>query len=178
MHADELPSVECAPCPRSFRSQRPVVFRECVSTDAAAVMCLIEEASKHGNVMWMLGGIPEPHPSRGASHLIHAVHEQRLIAETRIDGQDSTVGIARYRIDLNHRHCECRVLIRADWRQHGLGEMLMGVLIAKARKAGIRRLVTIANAQDTAMNALTRELGMRSHRLSSRPDDLLHALDL
>ena len=141
-------------------------------------MCLIEEASKHGSVLWMSGGIPEPHPSPGASHLIHAVHEQRLIAETRIDGQDSTIGIARYRLDLNQQHCECRVLVGADWRQHGLGEMLMGLLIAKARKAGIKRLVTIASAQDTSMDALTRELGMRSHRLSSRPHDLLHTLDL
>lgn len=180
MQAAAFTPTDSATWSGSVRDLRHVVFRDGTDADAAAIRSVIEEAGQQREVLWMLGGIPSrwPHRDGDTAGTADTAQTPSLIAETRIDGRDVAVGIARFRIVADRRRCECCLLVKPDWRRQGLEEMLMALLIAKARSAGLRRLVAFADAEDDAVNRLSHGLGMRTHRLGSRPDDLLHTLDL
>jgi acetyltransferase len=67
------------------------------------------------------------------------------------------VALAQYARDA--ADAELAVVVAEQWRGQGLGEALVAMLIADARRCGIRTLGALALSGNRAMRALARKLG-------------------
>lgn len=100
------------------------------------------------------------------------------VALAHVDGELREVGISRYAACTDPGECECAVTIDDQWQHRGLGSLLLGHLIDKARANGFKTLYSIDAAANTAMRELARELGFSTSR---DPDDscqVIHRLSL
>lgn len=82
-------------------------------------------------------------------------------------GNEQEVGIARYASD-EFDHLESAVTVSDDWQNHGLGQILMRILIDFARHKGKELIYSVDPIENTRMRALAMELGMNVQR---EPDD-------
>ncbi|MNJ07410.1 Acetyltransferase Pat [compost metagenome] len=107
-------------------------------------------------------------------------HRQHMayVALAHVDGELQEVGISRYAACPDAGECECAVTVDDQWQHRGLGSLLLGHLIDKARANGYTALYSIDSAANTAMYELARELGFTTSR---DPDDncqVIHRLSL
>ena len=101
-----------------------------------------------------------------------------LVALAHDDGELREVGISRYGATGEDRQCECAVAVADDWRQRGLGALLMRHLIGQARQNGFRQMISIDAIDNEPMSELANYLGFRSHHDMRDPTQVSHVLDL
>lgn len=82
-----------------------------------------------------------------------------FIATTGTDERPTQVGVARFAADEGSNDAEIALTITDDWKQKGLGKILLKRLIDYAEFVGIRRLYSIELAGNTDITNLARECG-------------------
>ncbi|MBO0756693.1 MAG: GNAT family N-acetyltransferase, partial [Bradyrhizobiaceae bacterium] len=80
------------------------------------------------------------------------------------------LGVVRLHADANYESGEYAILVRSDLKGHGLGWMLMQLIIEYARAEGIRRIQGQVLRANTMMLAMCRELGFRIETDPDEPD--------
>ena len=101
-----------------------------------------------------------------------------LVALAHDDGELREVGISRYSATAQDKQCECAVTIADDWRDRGLGTLLMQHLITQARKSGFQQMISLDAADNDPMRDLASHLGFQSHHDSQDSTQVIHTLDL
>ena len=106
---------------------------------------------------------------------IDDTREMALVALDDASGDETIVGIARYVAETEKQgeSGEFAIVIADAWQGSGLGRALMDLLIAGARRHGLRRLVGSILAVNTPMRALATTLGFAMH---VDPDDATHLI--
>lgn len=114
-----------------------------------------------------------PHELGARLTQIDYVREMALIAQ-RMDS-DEVLGVARYAMEPDGRQAEFAVLVRSDWKGHGVGWLLMEKLVEVARRRGIGVLSGLVLRANTKMLEFCRSLGFT---ITGNPEDpaTVHAL--
>jgi acetyltransferase len=84
------------------------------------------------------------------------------------DGSEEMLGVARFFADPDYEKGEYAVLVRSDWKGHGLGWALMRKLIRYAKSEGLKTLHGAVLRENTGMLSMCRELGFSCQ---GDPDD-------
>jgi acetyltransferase len=92
-----------------------------------------------------------------------------LLAVVKEDGADRVVGVARYALLVDGDDCEFAIVVADDWRDRGLGRLLMTLLIDTAQARGLKRIVGDVLAINGPMLSFVKELGFR---VAPSSDDL------
>jgi acetyltransferase len=69
------------------------------------------------------------------------------------------IGAVRLHVDAAHETGEYAILVRSDWKGHGLGWELMQLIIAWAKAAGLQSIQGQVLRENTTMITMCRELG-------------------
>ena len=120
-------------------------------------------------------------PSEGLIRSLTEIDYRRdmaFVALVHRDGEKREIGVARYSASADGKHCECAVTVGDEWRNRGLGTLLMQHLIEVARSRGIRSLTSIDEADNTGMRDLAEFLGFRRKRDPDDPTLVIHTLML
>lgn len=88
-------------------------------------------------------------------------HDMGLLGLVEVNGQQTLVGLARFRGDPQRTRCDCTVAVDPLWRERGVGSILMHHLIGIARMRGIRKMFAVDAFRDAGAHALARRLGFR-----------------
>ena len=101
---------------------------------------------------------------RGLSHelaarLSHIDHDRDVALLAFAEGAEEVLGVARLSADRDNRAAEFAIVVRTDWKGHGLGHLLMVRIIQRARQRGIDELVGEVLPENAAMLQLCREFG-------------------
>lgn len=75
------------------------------------------------------------------------------------DGTPETLAVVRAVSDADNIDAEFAVIVRTDWHQRGLGQVLMERIIAYCRRRGTQRLVGQVMAANVPMQALAKRFG-------------------
>src|SRR3546814_16902346 len=67
------------------------------------------------------------------------------------DGQSETLGVVRAITDPDNIRAEFAVLVRSDFKGHGLGEILMHKIIGYCRQRGTREIIGDILRENQAM---------------------------
>lgn len=86
-----------------------------------------------------------------------------FIATTAEAGEEREIGVVRYAAEANTDLREMAITVADDWQKKGLGRLLAQQLIGFARERGIKKLYSIALADNSDMRALADYLGMSAH---------------
>lgn len=87
------------------------------------------------------------------------------------DGRSETLGVVRAITDPDNMKAEFAILVRSDFKGHGLGEALMRKIIAYCRQRGTREIVGDILRENQAMRTLAAELGFKA--VSSPNSDVI-----
>jgi acetyltransferase len=96
-----------------------------------------------------------------------------LLAATDAAGKEEIVAVARLKKSADGRQCEFAIVVSDAWQRQGVGERLLGRLLAVAKLAGIRQVTGVTLATNAALKALCRKLGFT---VRPDPDDATVAL--
>jgi len=101
---------------------------------------------------------------RGLSHelaarLSHIDYDRDAAVLALAEGAEEVLGVVRFSSDPDKRGAEFAIAVRSDWKEHGLGHLLMARLIQLARQRGIDGLVGEVLPENAAMLQLCREFG-------------------
>lgn len=107
---------------------------------------------------------------------IDYTREMALVVQTM--DSDEILGVARYSADCDRREAEFALLVRSDWKAHGVGWLLMEKLIAAARKRGIGILSGLVLRENHDMLQFCRNLGFTISSDAANPETLGAVLDL
>lgn len=156
-----------------------VLIRPLQPRDREAERAFIEGLSLQARRFRFLGQIASP----SAALLdqltdVDFEHEVAFAATVAEDAHERIVGVARYSVDPEDSRCECAVTVADDWRERGLGTVLMRHLIEIARQRGIRTMYSIDSAENVAMADLARHLGFKSHIDPEDASQCIHSLEL
>jgi N-acetylglutamate synthase-like GNAT family acetyltransferase len=88
------------------------------------------------------------------------------------------VGVARYSPGTTSNTREMAVTISDEWQHRGLGTTLVKHLIDQAKLNGIKQLYSVDLEDNSAMDALAKDLGMASMRDPSDPRQVIYSLGL
>jgi acetyltransferase len=97
---------------------------------------------------------------------IDYARDMALIAEPM--ESEEIVGVARYAAGADKGEAEFAVMVRSDWKGHGVGWMLMEKLVDIARQRGIGRLTGLVLRGNINMLRFCRDLGFT---IASNADD-------
>jgi GNAT superfamily N-acetyltransferase len=92
-----------------------------------------------------------------------------FIATEEVDGKDVEIGVSRYAVGDSHDVHEIAVTIADSWQHKGLGKLLMRHLIDYAKTHKVKTLFSVELADNNAMRALAKELGMK---IKADPQDV------
>lgn len=114
-----------------------------------------------------------PHELGARLAHIDYVRDMALVAQ-RVDSGEM-LGVARYAMEPDGRDAEFAVLVRSDWKGHGVGSLLMQKLVEIARQRGVGVLSGLVLRANVKMLEFCRGLGFT---ITNNPDDLatVHAL--
>lgn len=85
--------------------------------------------------------------------------EIALMAAVRDGNEEQIVGVARLKKSADGLQCEFAMVVGDAWHRQGIGERLLGRLLAVAKLAGIRQVTGVTMATNVSMKALARKLG-------------------
>jgi GNAT superfamily N-acetyltransferase len=91
--------------------------------------------------------------------------EVALVAIVKTGAGDVEVGVARYGVGPDRKHCDCAVTVDPQWQQRGVADLLMRRLIEVARVRGIRRMYAVDPVRCAGAHHLAERLGFHC-----RPD--------
>lgn len=126
-----------------------------------------------------MGGFREASPQL-INQLMDVDYDQRMafVALAHEDGKLREVGVSRYSATEGQGQCECAVTVADDWRQRGLGVLLMRHLIDLARRNGYRQMISFDAADNEAMRDLASYLGFHRRLDPGDSSQVTHTLDL
>lgn len=156
-----------------------VVVRPIRREDAALERAFIERLSPESRRLRFLGSMSEP-----GDDLIRRLTDidyQRDVAFVALverDGAQQEIGVSRFNIAPDGQSCECAVTVADEWRNRGLGSLLMHHLIEVARQRGVRTMISLDAADNPAMRDLARYLGFRRERDPNDATQVIHTLTL
>ena len=163
----------------ALRDGSRVLIRPLVAADRERERALIERLSPTSRRLRFLANIGRVTPAMIDQLMdVHAPERMALIALAHHDGELREVGVARYAASGGANRCECAVAVADDWRQRGLGAMLMRHLIEVARRNGFRQMYSVDSAANGPMRELARHLGFRCQRDPDDATQLVCQLDL
>lgn len=95
------------------------------------------------------------------------------------DGADKReIGVSRFSARPDGLTCECAVTVSDEWRNQGLGTILMRHLIDVARQRGIECMYSMDAAENHEMRELAEHLGFMRKPDPNDATQVLHTLDL
>jgi len=156
-----------------------ILIRPIHKEDAALERAFLKRLSPESRRLRFLGQMSEP-----SDELIHNLtdidyrRDMAFVALVHREGEKREIGVARYSTSADGGTCECAVTVSDDWRNRGLGTLLMRHLIDVARSRGVRSMMSIDEADNTGMRDLAKFFGFRR---KSDPDDrslVIHTLKL
>lgn len=114
------------------------------------------------------------------NQLMDVGYDQRMafVALIHEDGKLREIGVSRYSATDEPGHCECAVTVAEDWRQRGLGVLLMRHLIDLARRNGYKQMISIDAADNEGMRDLASYLGFHRRPDPGDSSQVTHTLDL
>jgi hypothetical protein len=136
----------------------------------------LSPATKHFR---FLGGVNEL-PLQDLKHLcdVDGKNSMAFVATVPRNGHEMEIGVARYSPGTTSNTREIAVTISDEWQHRGLGTILAKHLIDQARFQGVRQLYSVDLADNSAMSALAKDLGMTSMRDPSDPHQVIYSLAL
>ncbi len=137
-----------------------VLVRSINKADAPLERKFIERLSPAAKRFRFLGQIGTPSDALIKSLTdIDREHEVAFVALIHDDGEKKEIGVGRFCVAPDGQSCECAITVADDWRERGLGTLLMRHLIDFARERGIHEMVSIDAADNYAMRDLSLHLG-------------------
>ena len=94
--------------------------------------------------------------------------DMALAAAVTLQGREVLIGVARYVLEADGRACEFALVIADAWQRRGLGQKMMGKLIAVARARGLERIYGDVLSTNRSMLDFCRKLGFT---LGRNPED-------
>ena len=157
---------------------RHVLIRPLTAADREREYDFIKNLSPESRHARFLGEINEP-GKRLMDQLMNVDNQHRMafIALVHDNGKLIEIGVARY-AEAKEHECECAVTVAEDWRQRGLGVLLMRHLIDLARRNGYKQMISIDAADNEGMRDLASYLGFHRRPDPSDSSQVTHTLDL
>lgn len=101
-----------------------------------------------------------------------------FVATVHQGGREVEIGVARYSPAAGANTREMAVTVSDEWQHRGLGTNLVKHLIETAKLNGVKHLYSMDLADNSAMAALAKDLGMASMRDPSDPRQVIYSLTL
>jgi GNAT superfamily N-acetyltransferase len=126
-----------------------------------------------------LGGVREL-PPQELKRLcnVDGKNSMAFVATVRQGGREVEIGVARYSPAAGANTREMAVTVSDEWQHRGLGTNLVKHLIETAKLNGVKHLYSMDLADNSAMAALAKDLGMASMRDPSDPRQVIYSLTL
>ena len=156
-----------------------IVVRPIRRDDAALERAFIERLSPESRRLRFLGSIGEP-----GDDLIRRLtdidyrRDVAFVALIELDGTQREIGVSRFSIAADGQSCECAVTVADEWRNKGLGSLLMHHLIEVARERGVHTMISLDAADNPAMRDFAQYLGFRRERDPNDATQVIHTLTL
>jgi len=160
-------------------ADRSVTIRPIRATDTVMEGAANEDLSVVATHFRFLGGIKELSQSELKRLCnVGGQHSMAFVATVQCAGREDEIGVSRYVEGSSDGVREMAIAIRDEWQQKGLGELLIGRLIAHARSCGVKRLYSVDFADNLPMRALAATLGMQSRRDPGDANRVIYSLTL
>jgi GNAT superfamily N-acetyltransferase len=143
----------------------PVTIRPIRIDDLELEQDFIRRLSPAAKHYRFLGGLSEL-PPRELRRLceVDGKNSMAFVATVLQSGREVEIGIARYSPAAGSNTREIAVTVSDEWQHRGLGMMLVKQLIETAKLNGVTYLYSMDLADNSAMAALAKDLGMASMR--------------
>lgn len=162
-----------------LRDGSTVTLRPLQRSDAELERRFISELSAQSRRYRFLGQIGCPSDALITQlTTVDFVHDVAFVAVIAGEQGEREVGVARYSRSPDGSRCECAVAVSDELQGQGLGTLLMQRLITVARAHGIREMISVDAAENSAMRDLALALGFSR---SADPQDacqVVHRLAL
>lgn len=156
-----------------------VTIRPIRITDVDMEAEFIRRLSLQSKHYRFFAGVAELSPSEVARLCeVDGRNSMAFVATVRHDGAEMEIGVSRYAADSRPDVREMAVTVADDWQRRGLGTMLVKELIQSARSNGVKQLYSIGLADNVAMRALAKAVGMSASRDRSNPNQIIYSLTL
>lgn len=138
-----------------------VTIRPIQLADVDMEMEFIGRLSPQTKRFRFLGGVNEL-PISEVTRLCDVDGRRSMAYVATIDrnGREEEIGVSRYAATSNPDVREIAITVADEWQQKGLGAMLMKPLIQSAKSNGVKQLYSIDLADNAAMRAFAKDLGM------------------
>ncbi len=155
----------------------PVTIRPIRIDDLEREQDFIRRLSPAAKRYRFLGGVNElsPRELRGLCE-VDGKNSMAFVATVLRNGREVEIGVARYSPAAGANTREIAVTVSDEWQHRGLGMMLVKHLIETAKLNGVTRLYSMDLADNGAMAALAKDLGMTSMRDPSDPHQMIYSL--
>ena len=136
----------------------------------------LSPAAKHYR---FLGGVSELPPQELRRLCdVDGKNSMAFVATVLRNGREVEIGVARYSPAAGSNTREMAVTVSDEWQHRGLGTTLVKHLIETAKLNGVTHLYSMDLADNGAMAALAKDLGMASMRDPSDPHQVIYSLTL
>lgn len=136
----------------------------------------LSPAAKHYR---FLGGVSELSPDELRRLCdVDGKNSMAFVATVLRNGGEAEIGVARYSPAAGSNTRELAVVVSDEWQHRGLGTMLVKQLIGAAKLNGVTHLYSMDLADNGAMAALAKDLGMGSMRDPNDPHQVIYSLTL
>lgn len=156
-----------------------VTIRPMHVTDTQMESEFIEHLSPDSKRFRFLGGVREL-PKEEVRRLcdVDGKYCMAFVATVLRNGRETEIGVSRYASEGESDAREIAVTVADEWQHRGLGSILMKLLIQSAKEHGVKHLYSIDLAENSAMSALARDLGMSAARDRDDPHQVIYSLTL
>lgn len=151
------------------RDGRPVRVRHMHPDDADRLVRMFYRLSpetRYRRFFMPLNDVDEKLVRHEAAHLatIDPEREAALIALVDEGDCEEAIAVARFaRLAEYEDACEASIVIRDDYQGVGIGRQLFDLLVQTARERGFRHMILLTHADNRAVIALVRSLGLPYH---------------
>jgi GNAT superfamily N-acetyltransferase len=157
---------------------RHVLVRQMTEKDHEREYAFIKRLSPGSRHMRFLAQVYKPHNAMLDPWLvINDKQHKAYIALVHQDGQLVEIGVSRYATTGEYK-CECTVTVAEDWKQLGLGTLLMEHLITASRKNGLHQIYAVGDSSNAPMRALASSLGFETRNDPFDKRQVVHLLYL
>jgi len=106
----------------------------------------------------------------GLTHIDYDNHMAFIATAEKQDGGHETLGVVRTIADPLDGSAEFAIVVRSDFKEHGLGGKLLLKIINYCRAHGVKNLVGYVMADNTRMLRFARDLGFKTHHRHDHGD--------
>lgn len=145
--------------------------------DAGLELDFLDHLSPEFRNARFLGLVRDPSPEVARTLTdVDAVNAVALIAIVSQAGRDRQIGAAQFHVSGDH--CDASLTVSGEWRQRGVGSVLMRRLIEAARARGIRRMHAYVPPGSAGGDQLAARIGFRRRQDPHDPATVVYDLEL